>query len=149
MAGMRVLLALAALLFALPASAACTWSEVSTPYAVKAVCADGDEVAPSAATDGLSLNASFFSGAKGLVVTAAADAAQTITSGTLKAYTYDAGAAAWARVPELDLTVSEAGNRYVSWSGMTVTVPKGRIAYVPSIVTLSAGGITVYLTASP
>lgn len=142
---------LVALLLVAPslASAACVWSEVSTPYAVKVVCADGDEVAPSAATDGLPLASSPFSGAKGLVVTAAADASQTITSGTLKAYVYDVGAAAWARIPELDLTVSEAGNRYVSWSGMTVTVPKGRIAYIPSVVVLSAGGITLYLTASP
>ena len=147
---MRYLLAaLAALSIAAQARAACVWSDVSTPYAVKVVCDDGDEVAPTLATEGLALTSSFFSGTKGLVVTACADATRTITSGTLKAYTYDTGSALWARAPELDLTVSEAGNRCVSWSGMTVTVPKGRIAYIPSVVVLSAGGFTAYLTASP
>jgi hypothetical protein len=144
----RILVALVVASLSLPANAACVWSDVTT-YAVKAVCGDGDEVAPSAATDGLALSSSFFSGAKGLVVTACADAGATITSGTFKAYTYDPGSALWARSPELDLIVAEAGNRCVSWSGMTVTVPKGRAAWIPSVVVLSAGGVTTYHTASP
>ena len=147
---MRYLIAvLVALSLAAQAQAACTWTALST-YAAQNVCADGDEVAPSAATEGLALTeTAFFKGARGLSVVAAADSGQTITSGTLKAYVYSVEAAAWARVPELDLTVSEAGNRFDSWSGMSVTVPRGRIAYVPSVVVLSGGGITVYVTASP
>ena len=143
----RALIALAALCFTVPAYAACVWTAPSTFVGVN-TCGDGDEVAPAAATEGLALSSAFYTSVKGLTVTAAADSGATITSGTLKAYVYNENAAAWARVPELDLTVSEAGSRYVSWSGMTVTVPKGRIAWVPSVVVLSAGGITVYVTAS-
>jgi hypothetical protein len=147
---MRYLVALLVAGLALPAHADCVWTTLNT-LAAKVVCGDGDEVAPSAATDGLALDPGIPFGNKprGLSIVAAADATRTITSGTLKAYVYSDDAAAWARVPELDLTVSEAGNRYVSWSGFNVTVPKGRIAYIPSVVVLSAGGITVYLQASP
>lgn len=147
---MRYLVALLVAGLALPAFADCTWTQLDN-LAAKVVCGDGDEVAPAAATDGLALDPgiAFGNKPKGLSVVAAADATRTITSGTLKAYVYSADAAAWVRVPELDLTVSEAGNRYVSWSGFTVTVPAGRIAWIPSVVTLSAGGITVYIRASP
>lgn len=147
---MRYLVALLVAGLALPAFADCTWTQLDT-LGAKVVCQDGDEVAPSAATDGLALDPgiAFGNKPKGLSVVAAADSTRTITSGTLKGYVYSADAAAWVRVPELDLTVSEAGNRYVSWSGLTVTVPAGRIAWIPSVVTLSAGGITIYIRASP
>jgi len=148
---MRRLLAVLGLALAVPVYADCVWSSTGL-YSVKVVCGDGDEVAPTLVTEGLSLDvpSGFFADpAQGFSVTAAADSTRTITSGTLKAYTWDTNAAAWARCPDLDLTVTEAGGRYLSWSGFTVTSPKGRIAYIPSVVVLSAGGITLYLTASP
>lgn len=138
----RVLAALLALALSVPTYAACTWSSTGD-YSAKNVCADGDEVAPTAITEGIALTRGRI---RGLVVVAEADASQTITSGTLKAYLWDGVVAAWARAPELDLTVSEAGSRRYSWSGFTVVVPSGRIAWVPSTVTLSSGGITLYLT---
>lgn len=144
----RILLACLALLAALPASAACVWSSAGA-YEAKAVCADGDEIAPTLITEGLGLISSPYKPASGFSVTAEADASQTITSGTLKAYIWDPWVAAWARAPDLDLTASISGERRLTWPGFTVTAGVGRVAYAPSVVTLSSGGITIYITGAP
>jgi hypothetical protein len=147
---MRYLVALlTALVVPSLASAACVWSTVSSPYAVKVVCGDGDEVAPTLVTEGLPLASAAFAGAEGIAVTACADATKTITSGTLKAYVWDDAVGAWARAPLNDIPIPLAGEQCLNLDPLNVIVPRGRIAYIPSVVVLSAGGITIYLTASP
>jgi hypothetical protein len=123
-----------------------TWSQ-SNASAWKAVNTTGTEAAPSAATDGADL--AFLSG--GFTVFAEADNAQTFTAspgGTLQAYLYDDVVGAWARCPDLDLAISVASQRRQAFSGFNVYSPRGRVAYAPASVTLSGGGVTVYVQGS-
>ncbi len=124
-----------------------TWT--TTGQTAKAVCTTGNESAPSAATEGLALySTQTFSRLKGFSVSAAADSGQTLSgSGSLQAYIYDDQAAAWVRVPDLDLSVTVSGGRYQGWMGYEVMAGRvnARIAFVPVSVGLSAGGITIFL----
>jgi hypothetical protein len=145
----RGLLALVLLLSAPAALATCTWSSTGNSSA-KIVCTSGNESAPTLATEGLSLTAGGIA-LKGLGLTAEADTGQTFTatpSGTLQAYLYDDVAAAWVRVPDLDVSVTATSLRRQGWQGFTVLAARGRIAFVPVSVTLSSGGITLYLNGS-
>ena len=81
-------------------------------------------------------------------LTAEADASQTLSGGgTLQAYVYDPQAAAWARCPDCDLALSLASVRRQSFPAFDVKVglPGARVAWIPAGVTVSSGGVTVYL----
>lgn len=135
-------LCLAGLLASPAARAACTWSTLtSTTY--KVVCTTGNESAPTLESEGAPLG--YF---RGFNVTAEADSGQTFTAapgGTLQAYLWVDAAQAWVRVPDLDLSIGAASVRRQAFMGFQVVSPRGRIAYVPVSVTLSAGGITLYV----
>lgn len=145
----RLLVALS-LLVALPAYASCTWTQSTNAIAAKVVCTTANESAPSAATDGLPLSAVVAGNKKlsGFSVTAEADSGQTLSgSGTLQAYLYDDQAAAWVRVPDLDLAVTASGIRRQGFPGFEVLAGRvgSRVAFVAVSVGVSAGGITLYL----
>lgn len=106
--------------------------------------------APTVDTDGISIN-----GALGFAVIVSADAAQTITGGSLLCYYYGpvssgAGSGAgvtfdWMRCPTgFDFTPATGARRAASGDYETL-VGWGRIAFVPSSVTVS-GGTTVSVT---
>lgn len=142
----RVLISVFCLAVSLPAAAACTWSSTGS-YRSKVVCTTANEAAPTLVTEGMSL-----SNLKALSVTAEADAAQTFTAapaGTLAVYLWDPTVAAWARCRDCgEPTITEASVRRQSFAAFQVLGPTGRIAFVPVGVTVSAGGVTLYLTGS-
>jgi hypothetical protein len=105
--------------------------------------------APSAATDGMAVG-----GLQGLMVTVetAVPASQTLSgAGTLQCYVYDsafnAGAGAWSRLPQGDLTVSTSGVSRLAFQADEVLVGRNgsRIVWKANGVTVSAGTtVTVY-----
>lgn len=119
-----------------------TWEATGT-RSVKATCTTGSESAPTAATEGALL-----SGVSGFAVVIEAGASQTVAGGSLLAYVYNDVSGLWGRAPELDLSVPATATRVYAFSGFTVTAPRGRIAYVPSGVTISSGSATVYINAA-
>jgi hypothetical protein len=142
---MRKLLAfLVAASLALPAVplAACTWT-TGTTQAID-VCASGNESAPTLATEGFSID-----GLQAFTLVAEADTGQTFTAapaGAIQFYVYDQVVGAWVRAPDLDVTVSLASARRQAWTGYQIKGRRvSRIAVVPVAVTLSAGGLTLYL----
>jgi hypothetical protein len=142
----KILAVAAALLFPFYAHAvAATWSDTDT--GVKAVCASGTCDAPVAAaslTDGLDLTTTR---AKGILVTVCADSGQTLSgAGTLTAYNRDPAVALWAVLPDMNLSPATATVRCISFAGLYVPVSKGRVLWVPTGVTVSAGGVTVFIT---
>lgn len=124
---------------------AMTWSFVGN-RSVKVVCTTGTETFGQGATDGLPLP-----GVGAFEVFAQCDVGQTFTAtpgGVLQAWLYNDVAALWGRCPDLDQTISAPSVRVQGFVGYTVVTPRGKVAYSPSGVTLSAGGLTIYLIAS-
>jgi hypothetical protein len=116
-----------------------TWS-LTGAVSSKAV-GTGTDDAPTLATEGSQLN-----GVRGFVVCLEADSTRTLSgAGTLLAYLYDPFGQIWCRAPDLDLYVTASAVRGQAWPGNEVVVGKGRIAYVCSGVTVSAGGTTIYI----
>lgn len=146
----KFLAVLAALLLPLLAqAAAATYS--ATDNGVKGVCASGTCDAPSEAAgldDGFSLATSGgLMKNNGLSVTVCADSGQTLSgAGVLTAYGRDPSVALWAASPDLNLTVSSSARRCQTFMGFMVTLPVGRITWVPTGVTVSSGGVTVYVS---
>ena len=123
--------------------AAATWT-LTGSTSVKAVAGSGTADAPTLATQGMNL-----ANVGGFSVVASADSGQTLSgAGSLQAYLYDDNVARWARCPDLDLTCGTASVRDLAFPGFSVLSPRGRIAYVPSGVTVSSGGVTIYLNAT-
>jgi hypothetical protein len=141
----RFLLCLS-LLVVSPAYATCTWSSPG-PHTAKVVCTTGNESAPTLATEGMPLiNVS------AVAVIAAADSGQTLSgAGTLQVYVYDPGVGAWARCQDCgEPAVTLSSVRYQSFAPFSALVKRGgRIALVPVGVTVSSGGVTIYLTGEP
>jgi len=121
----------------------------SVAVSVKGVAADGTEAFDAAATDGASLRS-----ASGWDVYVEADSGQTLSgAGTLQAYWYSDNQARWMRAPDFDITIpaAAASNRgYYALAGspgkgIPVLVQSGRIGYAPNGVTVSSGGVTIYI----
>jgi hypothetical protein len=140
---MRKILALTILIPSLASAAAATWTNPSGTTAVVACAQAGVTCdAPTLATQGLLLD-----NMQGLVVTACAASGQTLSgAGTLTAYIYDTTIGVWSRIPDLDLTVGTASVRCLSFAGIWVAAPRGRVAWVPSTVTASSNAVTIYIT---
>lgn len=122
---------------------ATTWSSTGARSA-KVVCSSGTGDAPTLATDGVNL-----AGVGGLAIQVSADSNRTLSgAGTLQCYVYDPDTlGVWVRVPDLDqtITVPTATYRGQSFLGIYVPSPRGRVAWVPASVTVSAGGVTVWI----
>jgi hypothetical protein len=140
------LFAVLAALAAFPAYASCTWTSPG-PHTAKVVCTTGNESAPTLATEGMPLiNVS------AVAVIAAADSGQTLSgAGTLRVYLYDPGVGAWVRCLDCgEPAVSLSSVRYQAFAPFQALVKRGgRIALVPVGVTVSSGGVTIYLTGEP
>jgi hypothetical protein len=124
---------------------ATTWTTLGgNSRSSRAACTTGTEAAPSGAEDG-----SLLSGVGGFSVVVEADAAQTLSgAGTLLAYLYSDVTGRWSRAPDLDLYVSASAVRGQGFPGFAVSSSRGRVAYVPSGVTVSGGGVTIDILAS-
>ena len=136
----KLLLALLCSTLALPAYAACTWTN-PTGYGVQGAC-DTTPVAPSS-NDGLLLESQTFgpSAVKGVVVIVETGGTMT-AGGVLQAYVKNPISGTWVRVADgsLDLTVSAVASQ--GFVGIYVPVPRGRIAYVASGLGVSC---TIYI----
>lgn len=139
---MRLIAIALALVLPVAASAAAATYTTPTGTSAKIVCGSGTCDAPTLSSQGLDLQ-----DLQGYVVTVAADAPdKTLTgTGTLLCYVYDAEVGAWSRLPDLDITVSTGSIRVLSFTGIWVAAARGRVAYVPSSVAVSSGGVTIYL----
>jgi hypothetical protein len=142
-----------------PAAATTTWTPVSVtlanPYrssrSAQAVCTTGSEAAPSGATAGMSL-----SGVRGfLVLVEAVTDGATVAGGKLLAYLYNEVTGRWLPIPDLDLTMPAAAAQGYAFLGPSPAIGQpvvagawGRIAYVPSSMTISAGSASVKLLAT-
>jgi hypothetical protein len=143
----RLLAACLALALALSAQADCVWTKTTGPYEAKAVCADGDEPAPALSSDGIPL-----AGIESIGVTVSADAGQTFTAapaGTIAVYIRSEQTGRWARCQDCNEgTIKNASVRDQPFT-FTVTHRRGRVAFVPIGVTLSAGGLTIWTQVDP
>ena len=115
----------------------------------KGVCASGTQAFDAATGDGASLRS-----ASGWDVYVEADSGQTLSgAGTLQAYWWSDVTSRWYRAPDFDITVpaGAASNRgYFPLAGspgkgVPVIVQSGRIGYAPNGVTVSSGGVTIYI----
>lgn len=135
------------LIFVMSAKATTTWTSPGTTYA-KAGVDGGTGQAPTTISQGLKLD-----GLKGFTVFVESTSLQGggdggpfgFTAGSLRCYLWNPVSAAWARAPEMDLTVT-AGLTSQSFPGFTVTAPRGRIAYIPDgLVT----PVSIYINGTP
>lgn len=138
--------------------AAVTWTEIDTLTGyntqAKGVAASGTATdAPTSTTAGLGLGsvASFD-------IVLEADSGQTLNgTGALQCWRYSEAAGAWTRAPGGDISYAAITGvrRATIYSGNSpgggepVISRRGRIVYNPSSVTVSAGGLTIYLDGSP
>ena len=124
---------LTGLLVAATAMATTTWtSKTGGDFpSSTAVTTTGTEAAPTATTDGFSLD-----GLAGFTVHLESvpngdGGVLNFSAGTLLGYLYNPVSGAWNRASELDLTVA-AGAPTAAYTGFTVSNPNGRVAWVPS-----------------
>lgn len=98
-----------------------------------------NRTAPSAASEGLLVTRM-----PGFRITVCAPSGQTLTSGTIKMYYYNAPLALWTRNPSLDQTITAAGERCQTFTDFRTSflVKSARMLPAASSVVLS-GGTTV------
>lgn len=143
---MKTLLVLLSLIPVLALAAPATYT--TTGQGTVGVCASGTCDAPIEAaslSDGLALSRTFVP-VRSVVVTVCADPGQTLSgAGTLTAYAWSVSASLWAAVPDRNLSVTSSGRRCQSFDAWIVTSPVGRVTWVPTGVTVSAGGVSIYI----
>lgn len=98
------------------------------------------QAAPSSSTDGLNLTS-----VVGFRVTYCAVGGNLQATGKLLAYVYSSTLGAWAHNPDQDLSITVTGEVCQVWSDSLTMVTTGRVKYVASGVTLSAGTTGVVL----
>ena len=122
-----------------------TWTATGARSA-KAVCTTATESAPAdtlTPVDGLG---AILSDAQGYFVSVEADSGQTLSgAGSLLCYLWNPLSGVWDRTPDLDLSVTSSAVRGMGFIGGQVVSGRGRIAYVPSGVTVSSGSRTIYI----
>lgn len=141
----RALLALAAALAVLSVVAYAQTPPGNVLRATKVVTCAGSPCtgsAPSANTDGATL-----AQMRAIAIRLCADSGETLSgAGALEVYSMDEVDEIWSIVPELELTVdaSAASKRCtIVLSDREMPLGTGRVAVVPSAVTLSGGNITL------
>lgn len=122
------------------------WSNTETNgQSVKAVCSSGTETFGQGATDGVNI-----ANLRAIGVIVDADSAQTLSgAGTLQCWYQGPITGLWSRMSDLDLSVSLSSVRSQAYASMQIPASRGRIAWVPSSVTVSAGGLTIYINGVP
>jgi hypothetical protein len=143
----RILAMVLAVVPSLSWAAAATWT-LTGARSAKAVCASGTCDAPTLATEGANLDA-----VSAVSVLVCADSGQTITGGSgVSLYFYDATPALWGKKGTA-LTVP-TGSRCAFAEGdspglgIPVIAPRGRLAAIPIGITVSSGGVTVFVLAT-
>lgn len=136
---MRWLMIAISLMLPVYSLAACTW-EATGSKSAKVVCTTGTETAPSGVTAGADM-----SGTSGFALVIEAVSGQTVSGGTLLAYTYNDLSGTWVRNRGLDQPVPAFAEIGHGFEGFSVTSARGRVAYVPSGVTISSGSLTIYI----
>lgn len=132
------------------------WSLTGTPAgsgrSVKGVATSGTATFDAAANDGCGLDT-----VGAVFVVVEADAGKTLSgAGTLLCYHLNSVSGNWARAADWDLTVPSgaSGNRAAvlrgpsTGFGIPVPCARDRLAFAPSSVTLSGGGLTIYINCS-
>lgn len=115
-----------------------------TGTALVEVTDSGTRAAPSASTEGLSAK-----DLKAVTIIVEADSGQTLSgAGTIDLYVYypAPGPAAWVEVRQAQLSCNVASVRRLAFNSVEISCPRnGRIVAKPTGVTISSGGVTVYL----
>jgi hypothetical protein len=129
-------------------AAAATWTAASgASRSVVGTCSgSGTCDVPSAATDGINLDA-----VASVSIVVCAASGQTISSGTVTLYYYDAAVGLWAKSPQTFTPSASVRCAVLEGDspghGIPVITPRGRMA--PKLdVTLSSGSATVYILAT-
>ncbi len=124
---------------------AITWTPRGT-HSTKAVCTTGTEAAPAASltlADGLG---AFIGDARGWQVIVEADSGQTLSgAGALTAWQWNPESGVVDRAPYLDLAAPTAGVRGQVYAAVERLGQRGRVFYVPTGITVSLGGLTIYI----
>ena len=113
------------------------------PRSIKNVCTTSTEAAPTTAHEGADLART-----TGFIVVVEADSGQTLSgAGTLSCWTFNEFTGVWDWCADAIKTVpaSAASKRGASFAGDFVTTPRSRIDFRPNGVTVSGGGVTVYI----
>lgn len=123
-------------------AAAATYTVLGGGKAVQITCASGTCDAPTLVTQFANMmNWTGFS------VEVVADSGQTLSgAGTIKCYTWNVGT---SNLPsfqqDISLSVSTSSVRSVTLQGVFVASATGYITCIPSSVTVSSGGVTLYV----
>jgi hypothetical protein len=132
-------LAVLLLLLALPALAAPTRHLYETQTLTRA--------RPSVSSEGMSLTAPDGYPVRGFMVSVCAEASQTLTGGSsggrLRAWVYHPDATLWMRNPELDLSVTVAGERCQAWPDLRTGYMRERRVLFAADSVLVSGGSTI------
>jgi hypothetical protein len=124
----------------------CTWTANADGTSGNVVCTTVGETAFAGAASA-SLGWPLTYCPKGFVLTACVDDTRTLSAAaTLSAYLYDPQASLWAKNPDLNFTTEtiSATQRCQNFLAVWTVVPAGRIAFIPTAGTLSAGNFTIY-----
>lgn len=136
----KILAVFISLMLPLVASATCTWTSTSGTSST-VVCTTGNESAPSAITDGIALQGC----SKGVAFFVSADSGQTLSgAGAVRIYVYDPDAGRWGELYDEARTISVGSRRDYALPGLYIYANNGRVAAIPSGVTISSGGVTIY-----
>ena len=140
-----ILAAVVALAFFIPTqahAAAATYVISQGNGTVTVTCASGTCDAPTLQTQFIPIVTW-----SGFSVTVAADSGQTLSgAGTISCYGWDPGS--YNNVSffqDLGLTVTTASVRSVTLTGVWIAAARGLITCVPTGVTVSSGGVTLYV----
>jgi hypothetical protein len=131
-----------------------TWTnaDTSTPWglAAKGVAASGTANDAPTDSEGIALGH-----AQSMNVSIEADASQTLSgAGTLEAWFQEPQTSAWCRAKDFDITTNVSAVRRATFIGPSagIGVPViyrgGRFVWVPNGVTVSSGGLTIYINAT-
>jgi len=125
-----------------------TWSATGS-HSAKVVCTTGTESPPADGLTPADGTGAVIGDSQGYSVFIEADSAQTLSgAGSLKAYVWNPISGVWARAPGSDLATTTASVRGLAVLNQAVYAGRGRVAYLPSGVTMSSGGLTVYINVS-
>src|SRR5512146_325831 len=154
----KTLASLAVLVLPIGAWATCSTASVpGAPRSVVVICTTGTETCASlaSATDGMLLGPSITEGnivgpVAGFTVQTEADTGQTLAGGSLLICVRDDISGRWRLMPDVCALAAAATRDHspCAGGGFSVTSPRGRIALVPSGVTVSSGSVTVRMLAT-
>jgi hypothetical protein len=124
---MKTLIALLAILFAIPAYATCTQITSNGSKDIVVTCTTGTEADPTTdATLGLRLD-----GLGGFSVMVESTAGAMTSGGVFKAFFWNLTTLKWVRVWDGSLDLITAPTTQQSWDGGAITSPQSRVMWVP------------------